>query len=55
MASLGTLYPLKHYVTYTKFSSSHQHFLAAITKVQNQDFIMKLFKMKIGDTPLRKK
>ena len=36
--SLGTRYPLKNYVTCTKFSSSHQQFLAAITKVTEPKF-----------------
>jgi len=31
-------YPLKNYVTYKKFSSSHQQFLAAITKVVKPRF-----------------
>ena len=31
-------YPLKNYITFTKFSSSHQQFLAAITRVMEPRF-----------------
>jgi len=31
-------HPLKNYVTFTKFFPSHQHFLAAITKVVKPRF-----------------
>ena len=40
----GTSYPLHHYVTCKNFSPSHQHFLAAIMKVDEPKFYYKAVK-----------
>jgi len=40
--SSGKAYPVANYITYAKFSTAHKNYLAAITKIVEPRYFMRL-------------